>query len=360
MIQMNRICDLQRRTESSCDAVLIQSFVNRRYLTGFCSSAGMLLITHHQTFFLVDSRYIEAAQKHFAGSPVQVLLTETPEQVILQLIKQYKLTRLGTETRQMSFSAVQLLKQQIRPCELLTDDTVSIALEELRMIKDAGELASLREAQQITDYAFHKCLEIIRPGVSELDIMIKMGVEMARQGCEKRSFNMILTSGTQTALPHGDPTIRQVEYGDFVMMDVGAMVNGYAADMTRTVAVGTVTQLQKEVYDTVLQAQKLAFEALGPGKRCCDIDEIARSYIDQSEWAGKFGHGLGHSLGLEIHEQPRLRPGCETVLRPGMMTTVEPGIYLPGQFGVRIEDMVVITEDGCENMTGSPKQLLVL
>ncbi len=355
---MNRIDCLLNKTKNFCDAVIIQNGIDRYYFTGFSSSAGTLLLSEKARIFLVDSRYIQAAREKIKGC--QVILEENLPQQLGQLIKEYKIKTVGFETHALSFQAARALEEMVKPAELLKDDRVSDAILEMRMIKDQKELSFLREAQRITDYAFHKCLSVIRAGVTKLDVMIAMGEEMARQGCEKRSFNMILTSGAQTALPHGDPTDTVIQKGDFVMMDVGAMVGGYAADMTRTVAVGAVSGEQRAVYQTVLDAQESALKEIRAGKCCQDIDRIARDLIDISPYKGTFGHGLGHSLGLEIHESPRFNPTCKTILRPGMMMTVEPGIYLPGKFGVRIEDMAAVTEDGCEDMTGSPKNLMIL
>lgn len=356
---MDRIRKLMQMTKDCCDAVIIQNGVDRFYFTGFSSSAGTLVVMPDEAVFYADSRYIQAAREKVKDC--RVILEEDLPQQLNRLLKDRNVQTVGFETHAISFQAACALEEMIKPARLLKDSRVSNALLSMRMIKDERELSYLREAQRITDYAFSKCLSVIREGATKLDVMIAMGEEMARQGCEKRSFNMILTCGAQTALPHGDPADAVIRNGDFVMMDVGAMVGGYAADMTRTVVVGKVSTEQRDVYNTVLRAQESALSAIRPGKCCRDIDRIARDLIDASPYKeGRFGHGLGHSLGLEIHESPRLNPTCETILQPGMMMTVEPGIYLPGRFGVRIEDMIAVTENGYENMTRSPKELIIL
>ena len=352
---MDRIARVQ--AEMTCQAAVVVSGVNRFYLTGFSSSAGTVFITKRQSFLLVDSRYIQAAKEQVQNC--QVLLEENGGQ-LFRLLQELRVKELAFESNYLSVDAAEELQKKIAPVVLKKTGEFGRLLLKMRSQKDEQELACLRAAQKITDKAFQALLGRIQPGASELDLMMFLGEEMARQGCEKRSFNMIFTSGDRTALPHGDPELRRVEYGDFIMMDVGAMVGGYAADMTRTVAVGAVTEEQRKVYNIVLEAQKRAIHAVAPGKICKEVDAIARNYIRDQGYGGCFGHGLGHSLGLEIHEDPRFNPVCNTKLEANMVITVEPGIYLPGKFGVRIEDMVAVTESGVENLTKSPKELIIL
>ena len=354
-----RIEELIRRTESFCDGIVISSPISRRYLTGFFSSSGLLFLTQRQSYLLIDSRYIEAACR--SVSCCHVLLEESPLQKLSSLVAIHGLQAIGFENHATSVVDAMALAQAVQPAHLVYDSQVSPSLLAMRQIKCREEIQFLREAQEITDYAFSKCLEQIHPGVSEMDLRIFLGETMARQGCEKRHFNMILTSGSRTSLPHGDPAIHILQKRDLVMIDMGAAVGGYSADMTRTIAVGGVSDEQREAYQIVLSAQEQALAAIRPDIRCCCIDQIARDTIMASPYQkGTFGHGLGHSLGLEIHESPRFHPTCMTPLAAGMVMTVEPGIYLSGKFGIRIEDMVVVTKYGCENMTRSPKELLIL
>lgn len=342
----------------TCDAAIVTSQVNRFYLTGFSSSAGTLVITREGACFLADPRYIQAAREQVTCCPVM------PEQDAVRQIRtilaSHHCETVGMETHHAPIAQGRMMEEIVKPARLLWNSEFSDTLLAMRSIKSSGELACLQRAQEITDAAFGEWLNHVRPGVNELDMMHLLGWEMAKRGCEKRSFSMIFTSGERTALPHGDPSVRNVEAGDLVMVDMGAMVGGYSADMTRTIAVGYVSDEKRAVYETVRAAQRLALDAIRPGIACKEVDGIARRHIDASVYAGRFGHNLGHSLGLEIHENPRFSPTSDVCLQPGMVMTVEPGIYLPHRFGVRIEDMVVVTAEGCRNMTRSSKDLIVV
>ena len=203
-------------------------------------------------------------------------------------------------------------------------------------------------------------LERINPGRTEREIMLDMEFYLRKQGSRGVAFDFIVVSGKNSSLPHGVPTDKEIEAGDFITMDFGAVVNGYCSDMTRTVAIHEVTEEQREVYNTVLEAQNKAFDMIRPGTPCIEIDQAARNHIYQRGYEGCFGHGLGHSIGVEVHESPCFNTRDHTLLQPGMILSVEPGIYLPERFGVRIEDMVHITADGFENLTASPKDLIIL
>ena len=352
---MKRIAALQRMLPVK--AALVTSSINRFYLSGFSSSAGSLLVLPDDWKLIIDGRYVEAATNALPAG--HVILEEELWRQVEALCAERNITEVAIEEAEVS---VQTFKtwQAATKLHLTDEGRLSASLSAQRMIKSPEEIESLRRAQRATDEAFAETLNCIRVGANEMDIRIRMGVEMAKRGCEKRAFDMILTSGPRTALPHGHPGIFTLQDGDFVMMDVGAKIDGYFADMTRTVAVGHVSEEQERVYNTVLRAQQTAIDRIRPGVICRDVDAAARSVIGEAGYGDCFNHGLGHSLGLEIHEQPRLNKTCDTVLAPGMMTTVEPGIYLPGRFGVRIEDMGAVTEDGFEDMTHSEKKLLVL
>ena len=338
-------------------AALVTSPVSRFYLLGFSSSAGSLLILPDDWKLVIDGRYVEAATNALPTG--HVILENDLWRQIEALCAERNITEVAIEEASVSVETFQNW-QAATKVHLTEEGKLSHALSVLRMVKTPEELEAFRCAQRITDEAFAETLNYIRAGANTMEIRIRMGLEMAKRGCEKRSFDMILTSGPRTALPHGHPEITTLQDGDFVMMDVGAKFNGYSADMTRTVAVGHVTEEQEKVYATVLHAQQKAIDMLRPGVVCRDVDAAARKAIGDAGYQDCFNHGLGHSLGLEIHEQPRLNALCQTVLAPGMMTTVEPGIYLPGRFGVRIEDMGAVTESGFENMTHSEKNLLIL
>ena len=211
----------------------------------------------------------------------------------------------------------------------------------------------------MTDDTFTYIIERISAGRTERDVMLDMEFYMRRMGSEGVSFDFIVVSGKNSSLPHGVPTDKKIENGDFLTMDFGAIVNGYHSDMTRTVALGYVNDEQRAIYNTVLKAQLAVIDGARPGMRCCDVDKIARDIIE-TPYPNTFGHGLGHGVGFEIHEWPRFNKTDETICEPGMVITDEPGIYIPGKCGVRIEDMLLITDDGCRSLTHSPKELIIL
>lgn len=357
MERMSRLLSLPRPEHT---AWLIAGGKNRQYLTGFSSSAGMIAILNNQAYLLVDSRYEEAARQNARGCIV--LLETGRNQVLRTLLLDSGISEVFIEAETTSISQARQLALSLSPISVNTnDDCVSQTLAGMRRIKSPEEIDCLRRAQRISEDALLNASRLIRPGTSELDVMMAIGSHRTAAGCEARSFDMIFTSGKDTALPHGNPNTRQIQDGDFVMIDMGSTIHGYASDMTRTLAVGHVTQEQRDVYETVLEAQLAALAYIRPGVHCRDVDAAARQVIANSPFQEYcFGHGLGHSLGLEIHENPRFNPTDETILQPGMVMTVEPGIYIPGRFGVRIEDMIVITPDGFENLTHYPKQLTVL
>ena len=231
---------------------------------------------------------------------------------------------------------------------------------ELRSIKDSYELECIRAAQKITDETFAYVLEHIRPGMTERALAALIEYQMRLRGADGPAFDTIAVSGKNTSLPHGVPSDKPIESGDFVTMDFGAKARGYCSDMTRTVAVGRPTEKMRQIYGIVLEANRRALAGVQTGMTGAACDALARGYIAQQGYGDRFGHGLGHSLGLEIHEEPRFSPACETVILPGTVVTVEPGIYLENEFGVRIEDMVWMTPDGPVNLTASPKELIVL
>jgi Xaa-Pro aminopeptidase len=243
---------------------------------------------------------------------------------------------------------------------ILESHEADSAIWALRERKDPGELALIQAAQGITDGCFSYILNFIKPGRTEREIALEMFRHMMEQGAEGLAFDTICVSGVNSSLPHGVPTERRLEAGDFLTMDFGAMVGGYCSDMTRTVAIGHVTEEMSRVYHTVLEAQRKAIAAVKKGMICSQVDKRARNIIYGAGYEGCFGHGLGHSVGLDIHEEPRFSPACGRECQEGMILTVEPGIYLEGKFGCRIEDMVFIGEDSVLNLTHSPKELMIL
>ncbi|MBQ0084100.1 MAG: aminopeptidase P family protein [Clostridiales bacterium] len=352
-----RIEKLQQKLENGT-AMLVVSEPNLFYLTGMLSSEGKLLITENGGYFLVDFRYIEHAKN--TVKDCRVLCVKNFNTEIQNLLKQNNIKKLYIETEAVSFAQYQNYLKAFEFAEISSDNSLDTALKNLRRIKDNSELAKIKEAQLLTDETFSYICGRIEAGRTEREIMLDMEFNMRKAGAQGVSFDFIVVSGKNSSMPHGVPSDKRLEKGDFITMDFGAVVDGYRSDMTRTVALGNVSAEQKKVYDTVLSAQSEALKNITPGKKCSDIDKIARDIIDNAGYRGAFGHSLGHSVGIEIHESPNFSPGCETLLEPGMVLTVEPGIYLENKFGVRIEDMIFVTEDGCEDITKSTKELLVL
>lgn len=355
---MNNIQLFQSRIKDNTCAAIIYSPHNRYYFTGFQSTDGILLVTKSRAVFFIDSRYVEAAKKEAHDCEV-VLLTDTAGQ-LEQAAKAMGIETMGIESFDMPVAIANRFRKMLPDVKFDLSDGISETVSHLRMIKSDGEIECMKKAQAITDAAFEHILSYIKPGAAERDISLELEYFMKKQGAKGPSFDLITITGENTSLPHGVPGNRKIKPGDFFTMDTGAIVDGYCSDMTRTVAVGKISDEQKKVYDTVLKAQTESINALAAGKKCSDIDKIARDIIDGAGYEGCFGHGLGHSVGLLIHEEPRLSPLCGVILEPGMTMTVEPGIYLEGKFGVRIEDMILITNDGIMDFTKSPKDLITL
>lgn len=356
-MQKEAVKTIQKELDKK-SALLVASVPNRFYLTGFETSDGYVLITKDEAVFLIDFRYVEKAKETVKSCDVQ--LSVSPMAEIRALCEQHGIAHLYVENDYVSMSLQKDLAAAVKPTEIVADDRFDTLLRDMRSVKNETELSLMQQAQKLTDDTFSYIVERIEAGRTERDVMLDMEFYMRRLGSEGVSFDFIVVSGKNSSLPHGVPTDKKIERGDFVTMDFGAVVGGYHSDMTRTVAVGAVSDEQKLVYDTVLKAQLSAIDAVKSGVVCKDIDKIARDLIYAAGYEGCFGHGLGHSVGVEIHERPNFNTRCDTVLKAGTVMTVEPGIYLENRFGVRIEDMVFVTADGCINLTKSPKELLVL
>ena len=339
-------------------ALLVASIPNRFYLTGFETSDGYVFITRDFACFLIDFRYVEKAKNIVKSCAVR--LSTAPFDEIKALCAEHGVKTLFVESEYVSMSLHAKLAAAVAPTEIADSDRFDALLRDMRSIKNAQELDLIRQAQKLTDDTFDYITARITEGRTERDVMLDMEFYMRKLGSEGVSFDFIVVSGKNSSLPHGVPTDKKIERGDFITMDFGAVVEGYRSDMTRTVALGQVSDEQKRVYDTVLAAQLAGIAAVKPGLVCKDIDKVARDIIYNAGYEGCFGHGLGHSVGIEIHERPLFNTRCDTVLKAGTIMTVEPGIYLENRFGVRIEDMVYVTEDGCIDLTGSPKELICL
>lgn len=355
---MEKINELQAFLRNSHQAILIDSLNNRRYFTGFSSSDGCLLVTKKEAVFFTDSRYIEAAQKNVTACKCY-LLTRV-EKEIKSYIKEKHIYKIYTEASNLSVATSHFLEKTFFPRIVTPSFKLENKINGLRATKTETEIDNIKIAQKIAEEAFSHILTFIRPGVTEKQIALELDFYMLSHGAESLSFETIAVAGKKTSMPHGVPDENIVRNGDFVTMDFGAVYKGYHSDMTRTVAVGEVTEKQREVYETVLRAQKAALSVLKSDIKCSVADKAARDIITEAGYGDYFGHATGHGVGVEIHEGPNLSPRSEDKLQEGNVVTVEPGIYLPDEFGVRIEDMAVIEKDGCLNLTRAPKELIIL
>lgn len=357
---MNRIEKLMKALPEGADAALITSDVNRRYFTGLESSAGTLVAFRDAAYFIIDFRYIEVAKATVTGA--EVLLQDKLYEQIGALLKKHGAKTVTIETDYVTVGALGMYRTRLPEYEFLTDATLNDEILAMRSLKDESEIAAIRKAQSITDASFLEILDFIKPGKTEKEIAAYLEYCMRRLGADGLAFETIAASGPNSAKPHAVPSDRLLQQGDFFTMDYGALWGGYCSDMTRTVAIGEPTDEMRKVYDTVLAAQLLGIEKAVEGASCRAVDAAARELIYNAGYEGCFGHSLGHSVGIEIHEMPGFSPSIapETTCKQGMVITVEPGIYLEGRFGVRIEDMVWFAPDGTKDLTNSPKELIIL
>ena len=340
------------------EAALISSEADRLYYTGFHSSAGYVAVTREKAVFLIDFRYFEKAKQ--TVDSCEVILLKSFSKQLGEFFNSKNVRTVFLETDTVSLSAFSSLKKRLPDFAFSSDEKLQSLITKQRSIKSAEEIALIKKAQKMTDETFSYILNNISAGRTEREVMLDMEFYMRRLGSEGVSFDFIVVSGKNSSMPHGVPTDKKIEKGDFITMDFGAVCGGYRSDMTRTVAVGEVSDKQKEVYDIVLKAQKETIDFIKPGVVCKEVDRVARDIISGAGYGDCFGHGLGHSVGIEIHENPACNTVCETVMEKGMIITVEPGIYIENEFGVRIEDMVALTENGCEDITKSEKGLIIL
>lgn len=354
----NRLAELQKNIPADMGAALITSPVNRSYYLRFSSSAGTVVVTKQKSYLIIDSRYFERAREMVKNCTV--ILQDKLDAQISEILKQHKVKALGLESSTVTVSELLRYQKAFEGVEILTDNRISDAISKQRSIKSAEEVDCMRAAQNIADAAFLHILNFIEVGKTEIEVAVELEIFCRRNGAEGQSFPTIVASGRNSSHPHAVPTDKPIQTGDFVTMDYGCKVGGYCSDMTRTVAMGAVHPRQREAYEMVLAAQLESLKVIKAGVPCVEVDAVARKIIDASEFKGSFGHSLGHSLGLDVHEDPRCSHLSKDILEAGMLTSVEPGIYLPGEFGLRIEDVVLVTQGGYENLCASPKELIIL
>jgi len=354
---MNHLAQIAAKLEEyGLDAMLITSEPGEFYAVGF-HGEGVVVVTPGECRYFTDSRYIESAERLVAGAKITMTTTAAPHKALaVKAIEELKIKKLGFEEDYLTVSTYNEYTKDF-PCQLVPAQKL---VNGLRASKDAEEIALMEKAQAITDRAFSAILQFIRPGMTEQEIAAKLQYDMLRFGAEKMSFTPIVVSGPNGSLPHGIPGERKVQPGEFLTMDFGCKYGGYCSDMTRTVAVGEPSEEMRKVYQIVLEAQKAGIAATRGGVPGKDIDAAARKVIEDAGYGEYFGHGYGHSLGIEIHEPPNANSRNDAPMPVGAVVSAEPGIYLPGRFGVRIEDVTVLTADGCIDLTKSPKELIVL
>ncbi len=340
------------------DGVLIESPENRRYFTGFPSTAGLLIAAKNGSVFLTDSRYIEAAKNKIECCEVAEL--KRIDEQLPEISAMLGCKTLAIETKRITLARARQLAKILTDTRLVDDNTGDTLIDALRIKKNSEEIGKIKKAQYIAERAFEMILSFIKAGITERDVALELDFFMLKNGAEALSFETIVASGVNSSMPHAVPSGKKIEIGDFITMDFGAVVDGYHSDMTRTVAVGRVSTGQECIYKKVFEAQAAALKLYKPGISCKAVDAAARDVIKAAGFGNNFGHGTGHGVGIEIHEEPTISPLGEKTLEAGNVVTAEPGIYLPGEFGVRIEDMIAVTTDSCENLTNSPKELIVL
>ncbi len=354
---MNHIKQIAAQLDTyGLDAMLITSTPGERYAMDF-HGEGLALISKEDCWYFTDSRYIEAANKFVTGAHIDCVgRGRGHRDLAAQVIRERGFDKVGFESDRMSVDMLEVYQKDL-PCNLTAAPGLICGL---RAAKDEEELDRMRRAQAITDRAFSNILDFIRSGMTVREVAARLVYELMLLGAEKPSFDPIVAAGSNGSMPHAVPGDTVIGQGMFVTMDFGGIYHGYCSDMTRTVCVGQPTQEMRAVYDTVLNAQLAGLSAARAGVPGCEVDRAARFVIEQAGYGEYFGHSLGHSLGLQVHESPNFSPSEQTVMPVGAVVSCEPGIYLPGRFGVRIEDVVILNEDGCEDITSSTKELIIL
>ena len=343
--------------DGEVDGLLLTSRYSRYYGAEFDIAEGVAIVTKAGCRYFTDSRYIESAEKGIRGFTVKMVDRENPYRKLLnEAISDFGVTVLGFEEDYLTVAEFRRYEESLNAKLVPFNERIN----GFRAVKEPWELEQMRKAQDITDAAFAEVVTRIHPGMTELDLQAELIYCLYKNGAHGLSFDPIVVSGPNTSLPHGVAGDRVIREGDFVTMDFGVLYRGYCSDMTRTVAVGYATEEMKKVYDTVLKAQLAGIAATRAGVPGKEIDGAARQVIADAGYGAYFGHGYGHSLGMEIHEMPGCNPSGERIMAENMVASAEPGIYLPDRFGVRIEDVVIFEENGCRDITKSPKDLLIL
>jgi Xaa-Pro aminopeptidase len=354
----------EKLADEGLDAILITTPANRRYMSGFTGSAGALIVSRDRAVLATDFRYYEQVEKQapqFELAKVKEKLAD----LLPDLTSDMDIRRLGFESKDLTVALHgqlgDALADAVKSDGVRSDGVEFVAtsdiVEELRIVKDETELAALRQAIAVGDAGYAHIADFMQPGMTERQVAWELESFMRTRGAEKVAFDIIVAAGPNGAMPHARPSDRPIQAGEPVVMDLGAVVDGYHSDLTRTVVLGKADERYRQVYDIVLQAQQAALQGIRPGMTGQEADAIARGIIAEAGYGDAFGHGLGHGVGLVVHEKPGVgRLSDKDVLQPGMVFSVEPGIYLPGEFGVRIEDLVVLGENGPHVLSQAAKE----
>lgn len=344
------------------DVAVVTSRSNMRYLSGFSGDSGAVIVAPGRQILISDFRYSEQAAQESSGWEYREFERGSEYDLIAAIASELDAYSIAWEESALTLATARAMRTAFE--KILGDDIAfcdaSETLRQIRAVKDDTELQTLRRACAIGDGAFDHILGVLRPGMTEIDVALTIEMRMRQLGASATSFATIVASGPNGSLPHAVPSNRVIQKGDLVTMDYGCVLDGYCSDMTRTVAVGEVAPELQNVYNTVLEAQKRACDGIRPGMTGKEADAIARTVLTDAGLGQAFGHGLGHGVGIDIHEEPRLSPASQTTLASGMVVTIEPGAYIPGRFGVRIEDCGVLTADGFTRFTHAPKDLIRL
>lgn len=355
---INRIEYLRKQIPEDKSGFIIKSYINRFYYTGFHSSAGCLLITKNSATLFVDFRYYEAAKKSVPKG-IDVVCYSILYETLNFVLKKENISTLFFEDDFVTVSEYSTMKD-----ELCVDVSYDLGLSDLilsqRCVKSQFEIEKIKKAQEISEKAYIEVLNFVKEGVSEKTIALELEYLMKKYGAQKVAFDLIVVAGKNSSLPHGVPSDKLIQQGDFITFDIGAVYDGYHSDMTRTVALDYATDEMRKVYDIVLNAHYEAQKQIKVGNTCADVDNAARNYIDKHGYGEYFGHSTGHGVGLEIHEKPTVYKTNKNVLKKGMIITDEPGIYLPDKFGVRIEDMFLVKDNESESLANIDKELIIL
>ncbi len=353
-----RIKTLVESLPNDMQGALITDRLSRRYYTDFPSSAGTLVVGREGSVFFTDFRYIEAAKRQISGC--EIVMTEDLQKQLPEVLKKLSIKNIMLESEHVTLSQRNKWGEMLQDCTLCDDNRLSELISQQRSIKSPGEIELIRKAQQISERALTELIESDIAGKSERGIALELEFLTRRLGSAGASFDFIAVAGRNGSSPHGVPSEHIVGEGELLTLDFGSIVDGYHGDMTRTFAIGRPDELSREIYEVVLEAQLAALSVIREGVPCAEVDKAARDVIQKAGYGENFGHGTGHSIGLAVHESPAFSEKSEAICKAGMVLSVEPGIYLPDKTGCRIEDLVVITKDGYENLNTFSKELRML